>query len=110
VLALPRFWVFLCQRWLELDQSLTWSWWRALGKSPWSACEELRTTVLRYDRHPYPGQQPEAERVQMSDLIAPGQLLMVIEDLIRQQLLLRRDGAVIEEKILRRLDRHGEWR
>jgi hypothetical protein len=107
--ATPKFWTFFCQRWLELDQSLSWSWWHALSKSPWSACEELRTTVLNYDGHAYPGQRPEAERAEMEGAVAPGQLLRVIEDLIRQRLLLRRDGAVIEEKILRKLDRHGEW-
>jgi hypothetical protein len=110
MLAPPKFWVFLCQRWLGLDQALTWSWWNALSKSPWTDCAALRTTVLHYDAHPYPGQRPEAEQVQMSDRIAPGQLLRVVEDLIRQHLLLRRDATVIEEKILRKLDRTGEWR
>jgi hypothetical protein len=60
---MPKFWVFLCQRWLGLPDHLSWSWWRALGKSPWSACEELRTSVLGYDRHPYPGQRPEPAAV-----------------------------------------------
>jgi hypothetical protein len=109
VLALPKFWLFLCQRWLGLDQSLAWSWWNALRKSHWSACEELRTTVLNYDRHPYPGQRPEAERTEMSDAIAPGELMRVTDYLVRQRLLLRRDATQIEEAILHRLDREGEW-
>ena len=35
---LPRFWIFLCRDWLKLDQQLSWSWWRSLGKSSWSTC------------------------------------------------------------------------
>jgi hypothetical protein len=106
---MPKFWVFLTQRWLELDQQLSWSWWRALGKSPWSACTDLRTHILHYDGHPYVQQQPEADRQRMDALIAPGALMRVLEDLVRQKLLLRRDAAQIEDAICSRLDRLGEW-
>jgi hypothetical protein len=68
---MPKFWVFLTRQWLGLPDHLSWSWWRALGKSPWSACEELRTSILRYEAHPYPGQQPAAEQQRLSDGIAP---------------------------------------
>jgi hypothetical protein len=56
---MPKFWVFLTRQWLGLPDHLSWSWWRALGKSPWSACEELRTSILHYDLHPYPGQRSD---------------------------------------------------
>jgi hypothetical protein len=42
---MPKFWVFLTRQWLGLPDHLSWSWWRALGKSPWSACAELRTSM-----------------------------------------------------------------
>jgi hypothetical protein len=106
---MPKFWVFLCRDWLQISHDLSWSWWRALDKSPWSACDELRTSVLHYDAHPYPGQRPEAERVQMSERIVPGQLMQVIEALVRQHLLLKRDAGQIEEALLKRVDRFGEW-
>ena len=105
----PKFWIFLCLGWLDLNQQLAWSWWRALGKSSWSQCAELRTHVLQYDAHPYVGQQPEADRRHMDALIAPGALMRVTEDLTRQRLLLKRDASVIQDAILRRLNSQGEW-
>jgi hypothetical protein len=50
---MPKFWIFLCQRWLGLGHQQSWSWWNALGKSSWSVCTDLRTHILRYDAHPY---------------------------------------------------------
>ena len=46
----------------------------------------------------------------MQDRIAPGALMQTVDSLVRQRLLLRRDGSQIEEAILRRLDRTGDWR
>jgi hypothetical protein len=69
----------------------------------------LRTHILKYDAHPFVGQQPEADRRRMDALIAPGHLLQVIDSLIRQHLLLKRDGVALENAILRRLDRSGTW-
>ena len=105
----PKFWIFLTRRWLQLPDHLSWSWWRALGKSPWSQCADLRTCVLNYDGHPFVQQRPEAERQHLQMLLEPGQLLQVIDSLVRQKLLLKRDGAQIEEAILKRLDATGEW-
>jgi hypothetical protein len=57
---MPKFWIFLCQRWLGLGHQQSWSWWNALGKSSWSVCTDLRTHILRYDAHPY---KPRHNRV-----------------------------------------------
>jgi hypothetical protein len=54
---MPGIWIFLCRDWLHLPRQLAWSWWQALGKSPWSACVELRKAVVRYAAHPYPDPQ-----------------------------------------------------
>jgi hypothetical protein len=106
---MPKFWIFLTRGWLGLDSQLSWAWWRALSKSPWSLCAELRTHVLAYDAHPFVQQQPEAARQHMDALIAPAHLLKVSVDLTRQGLLLKRDAARIEEAILQRLDAQGAW-
>jgi hypothetical protein len=63
---------------------------------------------VRYNALPMP--RPEADLQCMRELMTPEHLVGVIEALVEQQLLLRRDAGQIEEAILRRVDHTGAWR
>ena len=106
---MPRFWVFLCRTWLGLSRDLAYAWWGALCRSRWSASRAFREAVLRYDAHPAPAQRPTQEKISMSGLVEPQALMQLVEDLVREGVLLKREAIHLEEAILRRLDSQGEW-
>jgi hypothetical protein len=87
----------MCREALGLGEPLAWSFWRALSKSQWSGCREFRAALVRYDALPTP--RPEADRQRVRELMTPEHLVGVIESLVRQQLLLKRDAGPIEEAI-----------
>jgi hypothetical protein len=105
---MPTFWRCLCRDGLRLDDHLAWSFWRALSHSSWTLCAEFRASLLRYDTLPAP--RPEADRQRVRELMTPEHLVRVVEALIQQRLLLRRDGVVIEEALLALAAAHGQWK
>jgi hypothetical protein len=106
---MPRFWVFLCRRWLGLSSDLTHTWWHAVRRSRWSAAAKIHEAVLRFDAHPAPGQRPTEDKAYMSALVEPQALLQLVENLVAEGCLLRREAIQLEEAILVRLDSQGEW-
>jgi hypothetical protein len=106
----PPFWQFLCRRWLGLSPDLAHTWWHALTRSRWSETRTFYQAVLRYDAHPAPGQRPSEDKLAMSGWVSPGQLVQLVESLVHERCLLRRDATTIEEALLSRLDATGEWR
>jgi hypothetical protein len=106
---MPPFWSFLCKRWLGLSNDLASSWWQALGRSRWTEARAFHHAVLRYDRHPAPAQRPYEDKLTMSQLVGPQYLVGLVEDLVHERVLLRREAVRIEDAILGRLDAQGEW-
>jgi hypothetical protein len=107
---MPPFWTFLCRRWLGLSTDLAATWWHALGKSRWTEARAFHQAVVRYDQHPAPAQRPQADKDLMSGLVGPQYLMQVVEDLVRERVLLRREATKIEDAILGALDATGDWR
>jgi hypothetical protein len=105
---MPKFWRWFSQVYLGLPAELSWSWWRGLSKSPWSRCRTFRDAVLAYERCAYKAQA--AAGADLEALNQPGELISLTDALVRQHLLLRRDGVVITERILHRLDKDGAWK
>jgi hypothetical protein len=106
---MPRFWVFLCKTWLGLSSDLASSWWQAVGRSRWTEARTFHQAVLRYDQHPAPAQRPQADKLTMSQLVGPQYLMQILEDLVAERVMLRRDAAKIQDGILAKLDSQGAW-
>jgi|SoiMethySBSTD1v2_1073268.scaffolds.fasta_scaffold202304_6 hypothetical protein len=106
----PPFWQFLTRRWLGVSPDLAQTWWGALTRSRWSEARTFYQAVLRYDAHPAPAQRPSEDKLAMSGLVEPQALMQLVEDLVAEHVLLRREGSMIQEAILTRLDATGAWR
>jgi hypothetical protein len=106
----PPFWQFLTRRWLGLSPDLAHTWWNALSRSRWTEARTFYQAVLRYDAHPAPAQRPTEDKLSMSGLVEPQALMQLVEDLVAERCLLRREASTIQEGILLRLDATGEWR
>jgi hypothetical protein len=44
------------------------------------------------------------------DILAPHALLQLIEDLVRERMVARRETCALAEAILRRVDAQGQWK
>jgi hypothetical protein len=107
-MGMPKAWQRFCTVWLALPDQLAWAWWHGLSKAAWSDCVAFREAVLGYDQLPY--KRANSQSAAIDPFVTPGHLVQMVEALVRQQLLLRRDGVRIQEAILAKLDRTGQWR
>jgi hypothetical protein len=103
----PRIWYVFCTEWLGLSRTKTEQWGQALTASHWSRAATLRSTVV--------GQSalaPESQQVVRlyTNLMAPGELIAGLEDLILEGRLSPVQGRHIEEHVLRLTDRTGQWK
>jgi hypothetical protein len=105
--AAPTFWEIFCLEWLALSRHEMQRWWAAVCRSPWSRSVTLRGTIRGHEAI---DTQPDQVMPLYRDLLAPRALLAVIEDLLHQRLMTYRETCTIAEAILRRMDRHGQWK
>ena len=105
--APPVLWQEFCQEWLGLSAHDTRRWWAALCRSRWTRAVVVRGTLRG---HELVDTQLEQVWHLYHDILAPHALLGLIEDLIRERMVARRDTCAIAEAILRQVDVHGQWK
>ena len=105
--APPILWREFCQSWLGLSSHHTGRWWAAVCRSRWTRAVVLRGTLRG---HELVDTQLEPAWHLYHDILAPRALLGLIEDLIRERIVARRDTCIIAEAILRQVDVHGQWK
>jgi len=103
----PILWREFCQSWLHLSSHHTGRWWAAVCRSRWSRAVTVRSTIRG---HEIVDTQLEQVWHLYHDILAPHALLGLIEDLIRERMVARRDTCAIAEAILRRVDTQGQWK
>jgi hypothetical protein len=96
--------------WCPLPRSLAWTWWRALVRAQWSTSVEWREAFLVFARR-CDGVPSRAVLAHFfAHHCAPHDLVTLLESLVQEQVLLRRDGRMIEEILLRQCDHEGQWK
>src|SRR5262249_31781958 len=105
--APPAAWSLFCTKWLGLPEAHTAIWWQALTAAKWSRAVALRSTVL--------GIAALAETAEQLDhlyrgAMGPRELIATFEDLIAEAQLSPTAARRIEEYVLRRTNRAGQWR
>jgi hypothetical protein len=103
----PLLWREFCQSWLHLSSHHTGRWWAAVCRSRWSRAVTVRSTIRGYE---IVDTQLEQVWHLYHDILAPRALLELIEDLIRERIVARRETCAIADAILRQVDVHGEWK
>lgn len=85
--------------------------WRlALSQATWSEAQAWAKDVQAFDLEPPHG----AAKLQaivpfFQDVSPPSRVVAVIERLVQEKLLTRREGTVLEEHVLACVDRAGQW-
>jgi len=105
--APPILWREFCQSWLGLSSHHTGRWWAAVCRSRWTRAVVVRGTLRG---HELVDTQLEQVWHLYRDILAPRAVLGLIEDLICERILTRRDTCIIAEAILRQVDVHGQWK
>ena len=105
--APPILWREFCQSWLGLSSHHTGRWWAALCRSRWTRAVVVRGTLRG---HEVVDTQIEQVWHLYHDILSPRALLGLIEDLIQERIVARRDTCTIAEAILRQVDVHGQWK
>lgn len=110
MLGPPRLWGWLTRTWCPLPASMAWTWWRAIARARWSASVEWRTVFLAFDRRCTGRPNEHVVALFFHQHCAPQDLVTLIEALVQEQVLLRRDGRRIEEIVLGLCDAQGQWK
>ena len=105
--APPLLWREFCQSWLGLSSHHTGRWWAAVCRSRWTRAVVVRGTLRG---HALVDTQLEQVWHLYRDILAPRALLGLIEDLVRERIVARRETCTIAEAILRQVDVHGQWK
>jgi hypothetical protein len=103
----PPLWTVFCTDWLQLSRNKSEQWWAALAASHWSRGATLRSTVL--SQSALATESRQVVRL-YTDLMAPGELIAGLEDLILEGRLPPVVSRRIEEAVLRQTDRSGQWK
>jgi hypothetical protein len=110
MLGPPRLWACLTREWCPLPSSLAWTLWRAIVRARWSGAVEWRTVFLDFARRCTGVPSRAVVTVFFAQHCAPHDLMTLIEALVQEQVLLRRDGRRIEEILLGQCDAQGAWK
>ncbi len=105
----PQLWGWLWREWCPLPASLAWVLWRALGKTQDPLAAAWRQAFVDFEA---------PERLLGRDLVeaflariaTPQQLMDLVDQLMAEQTLLRRDGHQVQEQLLRHVDKDGVWK
>jgi hypothetical protein len=88
----------------QVPASLALIWWQALSQSHHPRALAVRQAVLLFDA------APVAETYHLIyGICAPQTVIEVLEALVDEGQLLRRQATAIEEAVLCHVDRDGEW-
>jgi hypothetical protein len=107
--AMPKLWQFLTEDWLTLDPGLARSWWFAVAHARWSQTAQWREQFVAFAN-----QDGIVTRDVVIDFFEETaslvQLVQLLEALMRERVLLARDGKRIEEHLLQRANAQGAWK
>lgn len=105
----PQLWLWMTTHWCRLPQSMAWLWWRALCKAQWSAAAQWRETFLNFER---PDRVLSRDLIEgfLQEIARPKHLMDLLEALMEEGKLLRRDAHHLQELVLTQTDRDGQWK
>ena len=104
----PPLWVTLAQLW-HLDDREAWCTWKALYRARWTVAASFRQRLVLFEGQPAVHRLSGVDSL-VRDHLPPADVLAVLEALVAEGLLRRRDRITIEEKVLTCIDAAGAWR
>jgi hypothetical protein len=105
----PRLWTWLCTHWCPIPASLAWCWWRALSKAQYPPADLWRARFVAFDREDR-GVSRDIVESFLAEIASPPQLIDLVEHLMKERCLVRRDGHHLQEHILAHVDHTGQWK
>jgi hypothetical protein len=102
----PQVWGLLAA-YFELEAPLSRAWWGALERARWSEARELRQTLAFFDTQEAAGVDVILRFFQHR--VTPQAIVDVLEALVGERLLSRQKATLLEEAVLRRVTRGGQW-
>jgi hypothetical protein len=104
----PPLWLTLAQYW-RLSERQTRQTWAALYRARWQVASAWRMVLVHFEGQHPSLRSPERVWNFLSVNVQPETCINVIEALISERLLSRREGSQIEEHILSHVSADGDW-
>lgn len=104
----PTLWRLL-SRYFALDAGDERRWWQALRGARWSKAATWRQQLDGFERLLSVGQTPDAITAFIMREMPPAMIVAVVEALVVEGQLRRRQAARIEERILQKVRPDGQW-
>ena len=93
----------------HLDDREAWCTWKALYRARWTVAASFRQRLVLFEGQPAVHRLSGVDSL-VRDHLPPADVLAVLEALVAEGLLRRRDRITIEEKVLTCIDAAGAWR
>jgi hypothetical protein len=108
MLVPPQLWSYLWTRYVPVPPGLAWSLWKALIRSRWVTTVQWRDAFLSLSRKHAILTQDLVEDY-LGDLVTLARLVELVEALMHEKTLAKRDGKAIEEALFAQADHDGAW-
>jgi hypothetical protein len=93
---------------LGLDDHTRFTFWKSLCLARWSRAVEFKAALTEASTpHGLMGRETFEDFAEAHG--RPAALVRLLEDLVAEGTLTRRDASVIEEKLFTKIDRDGDW-
>jgi hypothetical protein len=109
MLGPPQLWTVLTTQWCPVPPPLAWCWWRAILRARWSLAVQWREAFLAKARTDAALTRGEAAAF-LGELASLPALVTLVEQLLREQVLLKPDGHKIINMLLDQADATGQWK
>ncbi len=101
---MPNAWAILAHEWWGVSKELTWDCWQGMASCPWSEVVSFRQKLLLW---------PTIETGRTAAIfhgLTPPMVLTIIDLLVRDRRLSKKEATQLEEAILNHIDAKGDWK
>jgi hypothetical protein len=105
----PELWSWMCTHWCPIPASLAWTWWRGVMQARYPPADAWRARFLAFDA---PDRLLGSDLVEdfFAEIATPQHLMDLVEHLIKERCVVRRDGHQLQEYILAHVTKDGTWK
>ena len=101
---MPNAWAILSHEWWGVSKEVTWQSWQGMASCPWSEIVTFRQKLLLW-----PTITTGREAAVLYG-VTPPMVLNIIDLLVRDRRLTKKEATQLEEAILNHVDAKGDWK
>jgi hypothetical protein len=101
---MPNAWAVLAHEWWGVSKEVTWDCWQGIASCPWTEVVTFRQQLLLWPTI------TTGRAAAVSHGVRPQDVLHIVDLLVKDRRVSKREAAQIEEAVLAHVDARGAWK